>query len=184
MDVPSQIHILNRKETYYFRRRIPKDLVRFYPSEQIIFSLKTKDRKEADRFARIESVRLDREFQQRRDALPVHLSENMSDEDIKRICELWVAYVLEEDEEARTEGLSDRDYRKLSETLNIVDAGNKHAFATGNINLIEFEMEDFCESHGFKITKDMPSYKRLAYAFLRANVEATQKQLARHRGKL
>ena len=108
----------------------------------------------------------------------------MSDEDIKRICELWVAYVLEEDEEARTEGLSDRDYRKLSETLNIVDAGDKHAFATGNINLIEFEMEDFCESHGFKITKDMPSYKRLAYAFLRANVEATQKQLARHRGKL
>lgn len=59
----SQTHVFNRSGTYYFRRRVPKDLLSFYPSSQIVFSLKTKDRKEADRLARIESVKLDKEFQ-------------------------------------------------------------------------------------------------------------------------
>ena len=41
----SQIHVLNRSGAYYFRRRVPKDLLSLYPSSQIIFSLKTKDAK-------------------------------------------------------------------------------------------------------------------------------------------
>lgn len=147
--MPSQIHIFNRKGTYYFRRRIPKDLLSLYPSQQVIFSLKTKDRREADRLARIESVKLDHEFERQRSTLSAPSGEDISDEDIKRICELWVAYVLEEDEEVRTEGLSDRDYRKWTETLAIAEDGERHAFARGNTELIEFEMEDFFKSHGF-----------------------------------
>lgn len=108
----------------------------------------------------------------------------LSDEDIEHICKLWITYVLEEDEEARMEGLTDRDYRKQTETLDIVDAGGRYAFAKGDTEHIEFEMEDFCESHGFKIVKGTPEYRKLAYAFLRANVEATQKLLARHRGEI
>lgn len=46
-----------------FRRRVPKDLLSLYPSDRIIFSLKTRDRKEATRLARAESVRLDQEFE-------------------------------------------------------------------------------------------------------------------------
>ena len=156
--MPSQIHVFNRSGTYYFRRRVPKDLLSLYPSQQIIFSLKTKDRREADRLARIESVKLDREFQHRRNTLTAHAREDISDEDIERICNLWIAYVLEEDEENRMEGLSDRDYRKLTETLNIVDAGDRYAFAKGETELIEFEMEDFCGSHGFKVLKGSPAW--------------------------
>ncbi|SFH55306.1 hypothetical protein SAMN05216299_12159 [Nitrosospira sp. Nsp14] len=65
MDLPSQIHVFNRNGTYHFRRRIPKDLLSLYSSSQIVFSLKTKDRKEADRLARVESFKLDQEFQRR-----------------------------------------------------------------------------------------------------------------------
>lgn len=70
--MPSQIHVFNRNGTYYFRRRVPKDLLSLYPSSQIIFSLKTKDRREADRLARLESVRLDQEFQLKRTHLSAH----------------------------------------------------------------------------------------------------------------
>lgn len=180
----SQIHVFNRSGTYYFRRRVPKDLLSLYPSSQIIFSLKTKDRKEADRLARIESVRLDQEFQRRRSHLGTHSSGELSEEDIKHICELWIASVLEEDEESRMEGLTDREYRKRTESLNIADAGGRYDFAKGRTELIEFEMEDFCESHGFKVVKGTLGYRKLAYAFLRADVEATQKVLARHRGEI
>ncbi|MBA4144068.1 MAG: tyrosine-type recombinase/integrase [Nitrosospira sp.] len=178
----SQIHVLNRNGIYYFRRRVPKDLLSLYPSSQIIFSLKTKDRKEADRLARIESVKLDQEFQRQRSELCTHSSGELSEEDIKHICELWIASVLEEDEEYRMEGLTDREYRKYTESLNIADAGGRYDFAKGDTKLIEFEMEDFCESHGFNIVKGSLAYRRLAYAFLRADVEAMQKVLARHRG--
>lgn len=73
------------------------------------------------------------------------------------------------------EGLSDRDYRKLSETLDIVETGGKQAFARGDSSLIEFEMLDFCESHGFNITKGSNAFNQLAYAFLRASVDVTNK---------
>ena len=80
MDLPSQIHVFNRNGTYYFRRRIPKDLLSLYPSDQIIFSLKTKDRKEADKLARAESVRLDQEFERKRGHLVAHSNGQLSDD--------------------------------------------------------------------------------------------------------
>lgn len=184
MDLPSQIHVFNRNGTYYFRRRVPKDLLSLYPSSQIIFSLKTKDRREADRLARQESVRLDQEFHLKRTHLEAHSQGELSEADIEHICKLWIASVLEEDEEVRMEGLSDREYRKWAETLNIVDAGERHGLARGDTSLIEWEMEDFCESHGYRVVKDTPAYKKLAYAFLRANAEATRMQQARHRGEI
>ena len=49
--------------------------------------------------ARIESVKLDQEFQHQRSTLPDKSMEGIPDEDIERICKLWIANVLEEDEE-------------------------------------------------------------------------------------
>jgi len=70
---------------------------------------------------RIESVKLDQEFQHQRSTLPDKLLEDIPDEDIERICKLWIANVLEEDEEIRVKGLSARDHRKIKETLDIAD---------------------------------------------------------------
>jgi hypothetical protein len=122
MDLPSQIHVFNRSGTYYFRRRVPKDLLSLYPSGQVVFSLKTKDRKEADRLARAESVKLDQEFQRHRAHLMTHSDGQLSDEDIEHICALWIAEGLGEDEEICMEGLTERDYRKWAESLDIADA--------------------------------------------------------------
>ncbi|WP_371265815.1 DUF6538 domain-containing protein [Nitrosospira briensis] len=77
MDTASQIHVFNRNGTYYFRRRVPKDLLSLYPSSQMIFSLKTKDRREAERLARIESIRLVQEFQRQRSYLAAHALGNL-----------------------------------------------------------------------------------------------------------
>jgi hypothetical protein len=45
-------------------------------------------------------------------------------------------------------------------------------------------MEDFCESHGYKVIKGTPTYRKLAYAFLKATTVAFQKQMARHKGEV
>ncbi len=45
-----QIHMINRKGVYYFRRRVPEDLLPHYaPQTEFKFSLKTRDYAEADR---------------------------------------------------------------------------------------------------------------------------------------
>jgi len=184
MDLPLQIHVFNRNGTYYFRRRIPKDLLSLYPSEEIIFSLKTKDRREADRLARAESVRLDQEFERKRTRLCTQSSDELSDEDIKHICHLWIASLLEEDEEARIEGLTDREYRKYTESLDIAGASWRYELARGDTESIEWEMEDFCNSHGYKVVKGTTTYRKLAYTFLKATVEAVAKKKARHQGEV
>ena len=49
--------------TYYFRCKIPEDLLAHHaPRIEIKFSLKTTDRREAERRVRLESVKLDQEF--------------------------------------------------------------------------------------------------------------------------
>ena len=185
MTLPIQTHLINRNGTYYFRRRIPLELLQHYsPKLEIIFSLKTKDLKEAERLSRIESVRLDSEFERLRGNLSATPIDSISREDIKKLTDAWKAHILEEDEEVRILGLSDRDYRKIDESLDIVEAGGKVAFAKGDISLIEFEMVDFCESHGFKLAKDSDAYNQLAYAFLRASVDANNQLILRHQGEI
>ncbi|WP_180937454.1 site-specific integrase [Herbaspirillum seropedicae] len=49
--------------SYYFRRKIPEDLIAHYNKKEIKKSLRTSDKREAERLARIEGTRLDLEFE-------------------------------------------------------------------------------------------------------------------------
>lgn len=185
MTLASQTHLYLRNGTYYFRRRVPTDLLQHYhPKAELNYSLKTKDRREAERLARLEAVRVDAEFHSVRRNLAATSIEVIPPEDVRKLSDAWIAHLLEEDEELRIEGLTERDYRKLSETLDIVNAGSRYELARGQTQHIEFEMEDFCASHGFNIAPDSQAHKQLSYAFLRATVEATSRVMLRHQGEL
>lgn len=100
MTLPIQTHLTSRNGTYYFRRRIPLELLPHYaPKLEITFSLKTKDLKEAERLSRVEAVRLDTEFERFRNNLTATPLDSISRETIKKLTDAWKAQVLEEDEE-------------------------------------------------------------------------------------
>ena len=46
--------------------------------------------------------------------------DSISGKDIKKLTDSQKAYILEEDEDVQILGLSDRDYRKIEESLGIV----------------------------------------------------------------
>lgn len=185
MNLPKQTHLVNRDGTYYFRRRIPLDLRSHYsPQKELFYSLNTKDYAEACRLCRAESVKSDNEFQRVTEALSTLPIKIINEEDIKSLSNAWLTHILEEDEEVRVQGLTSRDYRKIDESLGIVDASGKKALAMGDIAMIEFEMEDFCESHGFKVIKGSETYQRLAYSFLKTSVDANNKLMLRHQGEI
>jgi hypothetical protein len=56
-------HLSKRGSVYYFHRKIPLDLIAHYDGKkEIMWSLRTSDKREAEKDARAEGVRLDREF--------------------------------------------------------------------------------------------------------------------------
>jgi hypothetical protein len=60
------MHITRRNGVYYFRKKIPVDLVAAYGKREIIYSLRTKDRPMAARLALRAAVQLDDEFSLKR----------------------------------------------------------------------------------------------------------------------
>ena len=55
-------HLSLRGKNFYIRRRIPTELIEHYGRKEIVRSLGTSNRKEAERLCRIEGVKLDHEF--------------------------------------------------------------------------------------------------------------------------
>ncbi len=92
--------------------------------------------------------------------------------------------LLEEDEEVRTGGLDDRGFRKLQESLDIVDLGGREALARGDTRLVNFEVEDFIKSHDLDIAIGSPAFQQLCYAFLKASVKANEIALRRQQGEV
>ncbi len=95
------------RRVYYFRQRIPKDLLQHYaPKLEHIYSLKTTDHREAERLTRLESVRWDAEFERVRNHRSVDLA-TFTDAAISSLAEGWAASYLEEDEERRIRGITE-----------------------------------------------------------------------------
>ncbi|MEM1059861.1 MAG: DUF6538 domain-containing protein [Verrucomicrobiota bacterium] len=67
--VPKRQHLYRRNGTYYFRLRIPQDLLQakaYGSKEEIKFSLGTKERHEAERLASTQLVKYEEEFADKR----------------------------------------------------------------------------------------------------------------------
>lgn len=60
------MHLTRRQGVYYFRKKVPVDLVAFYGKREIIYSLRTKERPIAARLALRAAVRLEDEFSLKR----------------------------------------------------------------------------------------------------------------------
>jgi integrase len=175
-------HLVRRASgIYYFRIKIPVDLRASYDGKRELWkSLGTSKLEEAKRLVIAETQRQEAEFDTRRKE-PVA---ELPDEDINRLSALWLHHILEEDEEMRVEGLSERDHRKVQESIDISEVGLRHQLSRGQMEMIDFEMTDFVETHGYKVRKDSLAYRKLGNAFLKSWVKATEMLQARQRGEV
>ena len=179
--------LAKRGNRYSFRAKFPKDLQSyFHPSRERVLALGTSDPRDALAKVRVELVKFDQEMievRRRIAAAPV-TTLNISATEIDRLAAIWTADVMAEDEEARSEGLTDHDYDKLTETLDIVDAGGRQALARGSSSHIEFEVDDLLERNGVKLDKTSEDYRKVTYAISKASVRTTEMQLRRHSGEI
>ncbi|MGH1588663.1 DUF6538 domain-containing protein [Methylobacterium phyllosphaerae] len=172
--------------TYSFRAWVPADLREVIPggrSGQKWIALGTSDPTEARRRAREKSVEFDRELENARRNLS-GFSTRVTAAEAERLASLWYAYVLQEDEEHRREGLTEGELRKAIESAEIVDMGASVALARGDHTQVDYEMREFLWTQGVTVEPGTEAYRHLAYAFLKAQKRWAQALIERNRGEL
>ncbi|HZO00129.1 MAG TPA: DUF6538 domain-containing protein, partial [Burkholderiales bacterium] len=184
MKVRSQTRLARRGAVYYFRAKIPVDLkFHFGSKREIIESLRTSNRKEAEELVRVRSVELDQQFsdiRKRRDTAP---RTTISDAEIKRIVAKAITTRMKADEEGRTLGLSEEDYARHLKWLEESEKRNGEAVARGSFTALEALTDDWLVNHGFELPRDSEGYRKFSYEFAKAQARVNQQLRARDRGE-
>jgi hypothetical protein len=173
--------LLLRGSTYYFQVRIPGDCRAEFSGKAVYRErLEAHTHAEAKALVHHKQVLFDERVRSARSGGYIPTAS-----DIERYCAGWIQQCLEEDEDHRTEGLTDHDYRVNQESLDIVGAATKREIARGDTRTIEWEMEDFLISNfQVRIAPDTDAYRRTAYAFLKADAKVIELLQARQRGDI
>ncbi|MHB1676775.1 MAG: DUF6538 domain-containing protein [Sulfuriferula sp.] len=189
--MPKQTYLHKRLKSavYYFRCRIPNDLISSYDDKrEISFNLKTRDHHEAMRRVSIEAGKLQTEFEKLRRSLvnaknpPKQL--NYTDDEIERLSLLWTRWTLETDDQQRLEGYVDESFDEQAERLIDTDQDLKKIYARGELEKIYPALNGFLALTHTVPPDDPVAYRRLAMSFLKAAMQAIQSQLARQNGEI
>lgn len=185
-------HLELRGRVHWYRRRIPLDLVSAYGSaREIRHSLRTSDRKEAVRLARLRSVELDNEFERKRReraALevpqPVWEDLELTSEQIRRLCLLWQRSVLETDDANRIGGFIETDFDDLGAHLTEVQPALRQALARGQLDVIAPALHNYLFLCRVRVDEASPAYRQLQHQFLQTIIQTVEAQQRRLNGEV
>jgi hypothetical protein len=181
MEPMKHTRLKRRGAVYYFRCKIPADLVEHYSKREILESLHTKDPKEALRKVRSRSLQQEEEFDRVRAGRGVA---ELTEELLETLSKKWVAGVLAEDESNRVGGwmkqqhVFDEDVWSLQQ----IEAGLREALARGDFALVEASADEVLQESGIKLDKGSESYRRLCFRILKAGIGLVSSLQARNRG--
>ena len=178
-----------RGDTYYFRAKVPVDLLPFYQGAEIKFSLRTRDKQTAWQRVQLESLRLDREFDARRKSAPeaeapLTVVTDIDDEFMTKLKASFLRDSLDSDTDLRTGPFGEIDYELRQEHLEQQLAALKHANRTGDTSLTEGIMKIFLRSQGYELRLSDRDYRRLATAFLQGFTKTVQNIALRDEGEV
>jgi integrase len=166
----------------YFRAKIPPDLVgRFKQKHELTYSLRTRDRREAERVGRIESVKFDAECARLRRERET-LRTEITDEELERLIAVKVTTRMAADEVLRVRGMSDAAFEAHQRRLEVAEAVARRALASGDFSGVAAEgtasieelADNMLSSYGFKLPRESPRFREVAYSLCKASLESTR----------
>ena len=207
--------LTKRGAVYWFRAKVPANLLSTYaPKREVVFSLKTKDYREAVERARIESVKIDQEFAAAAGRLAAPSRTTLSGTEVERLAAMHYHMRLEEDDEFRAFGtrdqpllhnvsrqlnvnpnwqpheivaelgLSDREFQKSLESTDIVLSAQRSNLAKGDTSLVLDAIEDLLEQNALQLDPNSDEYRILSLAILKADVKASEAIQLRNQGRI
>jgi hypothetical protein len=182
--VRSQTRLARRGAVYYFRAKIPVDLrFHFGRKREVMESLKTSNRREAEELVRVKSVELDQRFAELRQMRAAAPRTTITEAEIKRIVAKAAATRMQADEGARVDGMTEWDYERHLKWLEESENKTGEAVARGGVAALEAVTDDWLTGHGYELPKDSEGYRRFAYEFAKAQARVNQFLRARDRGE-
>jgi len=195
--------LYRRGATYYHRAAIPVDIKGTYPKTEETFSLKTSNYQQALKLVRIAAAETDSKFEKHRRQIALQTRpyiDELSDNQIKRLGDMYFASRLDEDEETRLEGFYDPDdvnaelhptprptFDEYSELGEAMTEDNKHNYARGKADPFFIgEAEDILSWDGVDInlSPTSSSLKKLARELQAASIRAAKSIKARNEGEV
>jgi integrase len=131
-----RLHKHPRSGRYYYRARVPVDLLdHYHPSREIKFSLGTADAQEALRKLRQEDARVEAEFEEARRWRDTPTTSTLTDQEIAQLASLHLHNLLREDDEDRLGGREDEDRFILRTAQDLDGRGVAHeaSWAEGDL---------------------------------------------------
>lgn len=180
----SQTHLTLRGTTYWFRCRVPADLVAEYGKKEISFSLKTKDKKDAVAKAKVESLKLTQEFDHKRSFRQADSIRDLSQVEIDRLIALWGSSILADDEERRIFFEQDTFGGSYEHGIDIGFDLFDEAFRKSDTNVTTKTANSLLQAHHIKLNTSSESYKRLCYGLLKEGVRVYEMLGRRQRGEI
>ena len=175
--------LMQRGSVYYFRAKYPADLRGEFPSPDRWKSLGTRDLREARLKVRAESVRFDAEMAELRKRAGQPRRMELTSKEIDAIAAAYFHELMEEDEEHRTRGLTDRDVVSKSDSIAFVTPAVRADLARGDISDHEWEFNDWLESNGHKLDAEAPVYRKVHMRLLKEFVRYMDAVAKRHEGE-
>ncbi len=186
--------LYRRGAVYYHLAAVPQDIVETYGKREETFSLRTREYSEALRRVRVEAVRVDNLFDERRIKQAREQQDKLKEltaDQIAAIKAFYYQHLLEEDEEVRLEGFEPdasfedakspeqfdprhtfEEYQMLSEDM---DEWSRYNFARGVKDTFHrSEAEEILSWDGIDLRLDpaSPSWPRIIRALQEASIEA------------
>ena len=168
-------HICRIGNRYYYRIRIPKDLLKFFPSGELKKSLKTVSFKSAKALVKVYSFQAERLFTLVRSGM-------LTDTQIKQLQAEYFHNGLKDAEDYRA-GKSYSDIEAVTdeiETFELVHSAALDNLVTNNLKVVEHAVNSFLEERGISIDRD--AYKKLCRGILRAQAEMLSVEIERLKG--
>lgn len=182
----TQTRLSKRGSIYYFRAMIPKELQEHYSKKEVVYSLRTKDRKEASRLVRLASAKLDAEFEAIQKPInPANQQLTVLDEStVRSICDLWKHECLEGDVWYRSQGLSDTEFeQRQSDHAQSIEA-LREILAKGRLERIQPALSQFLSLIGIEFCGNPEDERKLAWTFLEAVIDTHLAVMQRDRGEV
>jgi hypothetical protein len=157
---------MRRGAVYYFRCKIPADLIDHYDKREIVESLRTNNATEALRKVRKRSEAQEQQFDRVRAGKGVS---ELSAEVNEDLATRWAAGVLSEDEVNRIDGTMKAKH-VLGEDiggLHQIEAGLRDSLARGDFALVELTADDTLHEAGITLDKNSESYRKLCFRILK-----------------
>jgi integrase len=174
-----KMHVCRVGRRWYFRIRVPKDLLRYFPSWVVKKSLRTGDLKSAKARVNVLALQTEKLFALIRSGV-------MTEKQIRKLVDDYFHKTLREVEDGRAFGYgipADEDaIDGALETHDWFIHEHKKALSLNKLEVIEHQVESLLQTHSIELDKGSDEYKKLSRELLKATIEVLKVERERLTG--